>query len=508
MTPTTRRVIIACSLACAVMPTPVFALRAAGLEENSAHDELAHLLQAADSNHPDASQAWERAVHIGTPAASESQPVAVAINDLVKDLTVRSVGPYTEKNEFFTVSVEARLMSYGLPMADILFSVYPNRGVAPVQGLTVALIDAQRNQMLQAVPLDKTGRAYFQHVIPPVGGNGRAAFGQYRFEILTTGLEETQQQVAAQFGLPEALTQPRNESLAPEADVAYWLLTVPGVLDAAGRHREGLWQLLAGQFAQAAETFKQVSGLWSGIHRDLDHKDIAVRYHVDEAQNAALSAIAEARDRAVSARVWSEERMTKTPDASAQSSTTGLEEPGRGAVAVRSDQAVAAAQVLFYRDFVRSDKNDAAPIDFIRNGLVREGESRAVVPTAQLPKVQRLFYDARLPRPGLMDVDMMAIPADAAEAVGVMQNTYKIQPGEIVLLPDDISEDAARQWQVPGVATPILLVPVAQLNSLSALDLAALAAIAQALDGQILRVRAETIVRARLDTDFYVSTQY
>lgn len=187
---------------------------------------------------------------------------------------------------------------------------------------------------------------------------------------------------------------------------------------------------------------------------------------------------------------------------------TGLEEGNRGVSTVRSDVAVGAAQVQFFKDFVREDRSDTAPSAFREHGLVRAGENRAVVSTTRLPQVRRVFYDARLPRPELMGVDAAALPNDPVEAVAALQQVYKIQPGEMILLPDgEVSVEAARQWRVAGVATPILLVPAAALPGLSTQDLAALATIARALEDQILRVQTETIVRARLDAEFYISAQ-
>lgn len=175
--------------------------------------------------------------------------------------------------------------------------------------------------------------------------------------------------------------------------------------------------------------------------------------------------------------------------------------------ATSTARSIGQSQVQFYRDFVRNDGGDSAPVALIRAGLVRPGESRAVVPATRVPHVGRVFYDARLPRPTVMGVDLVAMPSNPAEAVHTMQSIYKIQPGDLVLLPDDVSVEAAQQWRVAETTMPILLVPVAQLRDLSQNDLAALAAIARVLDGQVLRVQAETIVRARLGEEFFVSTQ-
>lgn len=240
MTPTPRRSmsrllagLLLVPLACAVMPTPAFALRAAGLEENSARDEFLQSLKTSQPAHSATPVAGAIPL-VGTPVTPESQPVAVAINDLIKDLVVTSVGPYEERDTSWVVSVMARSTNPGFAMPDITFSVTPLTPPArPAAGLTVMLLDAQTGQALQAESLDETGTAHFQYVRPGPSATRQSPFGTYRFEILTTGLEEggrgamavrSDQAVgAAQVQFYQAFTQATGLDAAPVAMIQGWI---------------------------------------------------------------------------------------------------------------------------------------------------------------------------------------------------------------------------------------------------------------------------------------------
>ncbi|MBI4227443.1 MAG: class I SAM-dependent methyltransferase [Candidatus Omnitrophica bacterium] len=172
----------------------------------------------------------------------------------------------------------------------------------------------------------------------------------------------------------------------------------------------------------------------------------------------------------------------------------------------RSDEELGNTQIRFYQGLTSGESGMAAP-SLIEAGHAQPGQQRAVIEDATTaPQVVRMFYHSDVMPPSAAGVTAIPLPADA-EAARVQLAAADLTPRDVILLPDTIAAGLEDQWRpTAGTRTPILIVPVATL--LAADDLNLLAAIALALDGRLLRVRPETILRTGLEDRTVFSTQY
>lgn len=172
----------------------------------------------------------------------------------------------------------------------------------------------------------------------------------------------------------------------------------------------------------------------------------------------------------------------------------------------RSDAWMGNAQVTFYQGLTSGDDVVATP-SLIATGHAQPAVRRAVIEdTATVPQVVRVFHHPEITLPSAVGVTAIPLADDAATASAQLA-AAELTPRDVILLPDIVQPGLEDQWRpAAGARTPILVVPMA--TRLSAEDLNPLAAIASALDGRVLRVRPETILRAGLEGRDIFSVQY
>lgn len=143
--------------------------------------------------------------------------------------------------------------------------------------------------------------------------------------------------------------------------------------------------------------------------------------------------------------------------------------------------------VTLYDGLTAQGTGVLAPDAWIAEGHVRSGESRAVVALNMGILHHQVFIDARLPSRDFQEVEEIRFPSDPAEARAVL-SAAGLEDSDLILLPLSVPQGSEPSYRPENRRTPIVAISAEAFNEATSQVMAALAAIARNLAGQVFRV--------------------
>jgi hypothetical protein len=162
-------------------------------------------------------------------------------------------------------------------------------------------------------------------------------------------------------------------------------------------------------------------------------------------------------------------------------------------------------RVHFYDGYVDSTGR-VADDAWIQANLVQPGRRSAIAPiSAGLEEGTRIFIHPEVGPLQFYRVEVEILPPQPDLARAFLKNRG-LADSDLIVLPSSITKGTETGWRPPGSIASIVVIPT--LEELTSEQIEAMRAIAQRLEGRILRVGLEEMVQATVEEVTYVSTQY